>query len=286
MREIIAILRGITPAEALDVTHALLDAGITKIEVPLNSPDPLDSIAAMVDAFGPSAQIGAGTVLGVDQVAQVAATGARLVVSPDTNPAVIAATVDAGLLSYPGIFTPTEAFAAIRAGATGLKLFPAFKMGLDGLQAMRAALPAKMPVYAVGRRWPRRVRRMARSGRGRVRPGHGALCTGNGRLRGRRTGARRSGGLGMPAHDSGSNDIRCELGEGAFLAPGAAGIFSGSISPGASCIRWRGPGISDEMPSAMGWISRDAVVIATETRLMLFDPGGRHRPHPVRAGRG
>jgi len=150
MREIIAILRGITPAEALDVTHALLDAGITKIEVPLNSPDPLDSIAAMVDAFGPSAQIGAGTVLGVDQVAQVAATGARLVVSPDTNPAVIAATVDAGLLSYPGIFTPTEAFAAIRAGATGLKLFPAFKMGLDGLQAMRAALPAKMPVYAVG----------------------------------------------------------------------------------------------------------------------------------------
>lgn len=150
MREIIAILRGITPEEALDVTHALLDAGITKIEVPLNSPDPLDSIAAMVDAFGQSAQIGAGTVLEVDQVAQVAATGARLVVSPDTNPAVIAATVDAGLLSYPGIFTPTEAFAAIRTGATGLKLFPAFKMGLDGLKAMRAVLPAEMPVYAVG----------------------------------------------------------------------------------------------------------------------------------------
>lgn len=150
MREIIAILRGITPEEALDVTHALLDAGITKIEVPLNSPDPLDSIAAMVDAFGQSAQIGAGTVLEVDQVAQVAATGARLVVSPDTNPAVIAATVDAGLLSYPGIFTPTEAFAAIRTGATGLKLFPAFKMGLEGLKAMRAVLPAEMPVYAVG----------------------------------------------------------------------------------------------------------------------------------------
>lgn len=150
MREIIAILRGITPEEALDVTHALLDAGITKIEVPLNSPDPLDSIAAMVDAFGQSAQIGAGTVLEVDQVAQVAATGARLVVSPDTNPAVIAATVDAGLLSYPGICTPTEAFAAIRTGATGLKLFPAFKMGLEGLKAMRAVLPAEMPVYAVG----------------------------------------------------------------------------------------------------------------------------------------
>lgn len=150
MREIIAILRGITPPEALAVTEALIDAGITKIEVPLNSPDPLDSISAMVNAFDDQAQIGAGTVLEVAQVAQVAATGARLVVSPDCHAPVIAATKAAGMSSYPGIFTPSEAFAAIRAGASGLKLFPAFKMGTDGLRAMRAVLPPDMPVYAVG----------------------------------------------------------------------------------------------------------------------------------------
>jgi 2-dehydro-3-deoxyphosphogalactonate aldolase len=150
MRELIAILRGITPPDALDVTQALIAAGITKIEVPLNSPDALDSIAAMVAAFGAQAQIGAGTVLDAAQVRAVAATGARLVVSPDCNPDVIAATRAAGLDSYPGIFTPSEAFAAIRAGATGLKLFPAFKMGADGLQAMRAVLPRDCAVYAVG----------------------------------------------------------------------------------------------------------------------------------------
>ena len=150
MRELIAILRGLTPPEALSVTEALIAEGITKIEVPLNSPMPLDSIRMMVQAYGDVAQIGAGTVLEPAQVAAVAATGARLIVSPDCNPAVIAASLQAGLDSYPGIFTPTEGFAALRAGATGLKLFPAFKMGADGLAAMRAVLPATAKVYAVG----------------------------------------------------------------------------------------------------------------------------------------
>lgn len=149
MRELIAILRGLTPDDCLSVTEALIDAGITVIEVPMNSPRALDSIAAMVATFGAQARIGAGTVLTPEQVGQVAATGARLIVSPDCNPDVIKATRAAGLDSYPGMFTPTEGFAAIRAGATGLKLFPAFKMGADGLRAMRAVLPPA-PVYAVG----------------------------------------------------------------------------------------------------------------------------------------
>lgn len=149
-RNIIAILRGITPPEAPAAAHALVDAGITTIEVPLNSPDPFESIAAMVQAVGDPATIGAGTVLTADDVGHVAEAGGTLVVSPDCNPDVIKATRAAGMQSWPGFFTPTEAFLALRSGATGLKLFPGALVGPSGLKAMRAVLPTGTRVYAVG----------------------------------------------------------------------------------------------------------------------------------------
>ncbi|MCB1355903.1 MAG: 2-dehydro-3-deoxy-6-phosphogalactonate aldolase [Maritimibacter sp.] len=149
-RNIIAILRGVRPDEVVGIGAALMAAGIDTIEVPLNSPDPLDSISALARALGPRARIGAGTVLEVPQVAAVKAAGGSLIVSPDMNPAVIAATRAAGLASYPGVMTPTEAFAALRAGATGLKLFPGALIGPGGLSAIRAVLPAGTRCWAVG----------------------------------------------------------------------------------------------------------------------------------------
>jgi len=150
MRKLVAILRGIKPDESLEVASGLIDAGISMIEVPLNSPEPFDSIERIVKEFGGQASIGAGTVTDTGQVQRLEQIGATLVVSPDTNPEVIRATKLAGMTSMPGVMTPTEAFAALRAGADAIKLFPSFALGVDGFKAIKAVLPPQTITYAVG----------------------------------------------------------------------------------------------------------------------------------------
>lgn len=147
---LIGILRGVTPDDAVAVGGALLDAGITQIEVPLNSPDPFNSIRRLAEAFGDQALIGAGTVLSAGQVRDVHAAGGRLIVSPNCRLAVIEETCRLSMASWPGIVTPSEAFDALDAGATGLKLFPAVQVGIAGMKAVRAVLPLNTLLYAVG----------------------------------------------------------------------------------------------------------------------------------------
>ena len=157
-RNIIAILRGITPEEAEPVCEALLETGLTTIEIPLNSPRPLQSIAALARRFGSQAVIGAGTVLTAREVRDVADAGGRIIVSPSFDAEVVAETRALKLASWPGVLTPSECFAALKAGADGLKIFPCSVVGPAGIKAMRAVLPAETAIYAVGGAGPANFR--------------------------------------------------------------------------------------------------------------------------------
>lgn len=150
MQGLIAILRGVTPAEVLDVADALLRGGLQVLEVPLNSPDPLASIARLAQAVGGRALVGAGTVLSADDVDRVADAGGRLVLAPNFDVAVVRRAHGRGLLAVPGVATPSEGFAALQAGADALKLFPAEMLGPPVLKAWRAVFPAGTAMFPVG----------------------------------------------------------------------------------------------------------------------------------------
>ena len=147
---LVAIIRGVRPDEAEAIGEAIHEAGIRIIEVPLNSPDPLQSIERLAKRFGEEMLVGAGTVLEPADVGRVWDAGGRIIVSPETNIEVIAATEAIDLVSSPGYFTPSEAFAAIRAGATTLKLFPAEAASPAMLKAQLAVIPNEVPVLVVG----------------------------------------------------------------------------------------------------------------------------------------
>ena len=150
VKEIIAILRGVTPHEVVGIAEELILSGITKIEVPLNSPSAYESIEILANRFPSEAVIGAGTVLAKNEVSHVWNSGGKMIVSPNVNVDVIRETKKLNMRSYPGVFTATECFEAVQNGSDGLKLFPAFLMGIDGLKALRAVLPPGQSTYAVG----------------------------------------------------------------------------------------------------------------------------------------
>lgn len=161
---LVAILRGLTPVEAEPIGDALVEAGFTLLEIPLNSPDPLFSIAAMAKRYAGRAMVGAGTVLTTTDVAAVADAGGELIISPNTDTDVIRASVARGLVSMPGYYTPSEGFAAIRAGAHALKLFPADGASPAFLKAQRAVLPKSLRILAVGGIAPDTMARWADAG--------------------------------------------------------------------------------------------------------------------------
>jgi 2-dehydro-3-deoxyphosphogalactonate aldolase len=147
---VVAIIRGVTPDEALSIADALFQAGLRGVEVPMNSPDPIRSIHKIAEVFGDRMVVGGGTVLTPARVDEVIEAGGRIIVSPNTNPAVIARTIAHGAESLPGFATPTDAFAAIDAGAMHLKLFPAATYGPGHVRQIRAVLPVDVTVWAVG----------------------------------------------------------------------------------------------------------------------------------------
>jgi 2-dehydro-3-deoxyphosphogalactonate aldolase len=181
----VAVLRGIQPAEVEAIGTALIAAGITILEVPLNSPEPYESITRLAALAGDRALVGAGTVLDAESVGRVAAAGGRLIVSPASDPDVIAATLAADMVSMPGFFTPTEAFAALAAGAHALKFFPAEAGSPAVIKALKAVLPRGVPVLAVGGMTPEGMAAWAAAGAdgfglgsGLYRPGTTAKAAG------------------------------------------------------------------------------------------------------------
>jgi 2-dehydro-3-deoxyphosphogalactonate aldolase len=182
---LVAIIRGVTPPEVEEIGAALWESGIRIIEVPLNSPQPFDSLSRLATSFGDRALIGAGTVLRPEEVAQVRDAGGRLVVSPNTHAPVIEATVTAGMVSTPGFFTPSEAFHALRAGAHALKFFPAEAATPAVVKALKAVLPADVPLLVVGSVQPESMQAWLDAGAdgfglgsGVYRPGRSAEETG------------------------------------------------------------------------------------------------------------